>query len=166
MPRHREVAADYHQKMEKFYTVVICEGEYKAMAIWQTVGLGARLQVPTDTGVAGSHLPANFEPIGVCALPGISYVMNMEMRDELERWLQAVKMPGRKLRVIVAFDDEDKSNKPLKQRFDAQIMARVLAIKLAESIHAEALVCTLPKAWRNARGKADWDGALAMMLNQ
>ena len=105
-------------------------------------------------------LAGQFEPIGVCALPGISYVTNVEMRMDLERWLLEV---GAR-RVIVAFDDEDKSDKPLRQRFDAQRDARVLAIELSQLLHVEARVCVLPRAWRNPRGKADWDGALVKLV--
>ena len=152
VPRAYQTCAD---SVEKFYEVIICEGEFKAMALWQTLGSGAPLQV----NAAGQPLFNNprFEPIGVCALPGISYVTNVEMRMDLERWL--VEVGAR--RVIVAFDDEDKSDKPLRQRFDAQRDARVLAIELSQILHVDARVCVLPRDWRNARGKADWDGALA-----
>lgn len=154
VPRDYRKCADM---VEKFYEVVICEGEYKAMAIWQTLGLGAKLQVDA----AGQPLitEPNFEPIGVCALPGISYVTNPEMRMDLERWL--VDVGAR--RVIVAFDDEDKSDKPMRQRFDAQRDARVLAIELSKQLHIDTRVCVLPPEWRNARGKADWDGALVKL---
>ena len=151
VPRDPKTCADV---VEKFFEVIICEGEYKAMAIWQTLGLGALLA----EGHQGEKLvdPNRFEPIGVCALPGISYVTNVEMRMDLERWLKEV---GAR-RVIVAFDDEDKSDKPLRQRFDAQRDARVLAVELSQILHVEARVCVLPREWRNAHGKADWDGAL------
>ena len=138
-----------HLQEEKFFTVVICEGEYKALAIWQTLGLAA-----------GDILDGD-EPIGVCALPGISYAKSVEMRAELEDWLLEVGCR----RVIVAFDDEDKSDKPLRQRLDAQKYARYLAMDLARKLHVTGLVCTLPRDWRNARGKADWDGALAEIVN-
>ena len=148
--------------VEKFYTAVICEGEYKALAIWQHLGLGALIQTkngepdgePTSVG-------EHFEPVGVCALPGISYVTNKPMRRDLERWLKEV---GAR-RVLVAFDDEDKSDKPMRQRFDAQRDARVLAVSLAKELHVEARVCMLPREWRNAHGKADWDGALVRILS-
>lgn len=161
--RHRiYVPRDYRRCadiVEKFHTVVICEGEFKAIALWQTLGLGAKLQVDTD----GKPLTdgAGFEPIGVAALPGISYVTNAEMMMDLERWLGDV---GAR-RIIVAFDDEDKSDKPMRQRFDAQRDARVLAIQLSKNLHAEARVCVLPREWRNASGKADWDGALVKILS-
>ena len=152
VPRNPKTCADV---VEKFYEVIICEGEYKAMAIWQTLGLGALLA----EGQQGEKLvdPNRFEPVGVCALPGISYVTNVEMRMDLERWIKEV---GAR-RVIVAFDDEDKSDKPLRQRFDAMRDARVLAIELSQILHVEARVCVLPREWRNTRGKSDWDGALA-----
>lgn len=154
VPRDYRKCADV---VEKFYEVVICEGEYKAMAIWQTLGMGAKLQVGADgQPLVTDH---NFEPIGVCALPGISYVTNPEMRMDLERWL--VDVGAR--RVIVAFDDEDKSDKPMRSRFDAQRDARVLAIELSKQLHLEARVCVLPHEWRNSRGKADWDGALVKL---
>ena len=149
VPRPFEICADM---VEKFYTVVVCEGEYKAIAIWQTIGVGANYQGLTGLG--------REEAVGVCALPGISFVKNLTMRDELEEWLRDV---GCK-RVIVAFDDEDKSDKPLRQRFDAQIYARVLATHLGRALGIVGLVCPLPKEWRNSKGKADWDGALAQLL--
>ena len=145
--------------MEKFHEVVICEGEYKAAAIWSIQGLGAKLQICSDDGLPwlNPDQMARFEPIGTCALPGISYVKHVEMRAELDRWLKDVG--ARK--VIVAFDDEDNSGKPMHKRFDAVIAARVLAIQLATTLHVVARVCILPKEWRNEHGKADWDGALA-----
>ncbi len=134
--------------VEKFEEVVICEGEYKAAAIWQTIG-------------AGMEEP-DAPPMGVCSLPGISFAKNVGMRDELEEWLREV---GART-VYVAFDDEDTSRRPLRQRHDAQIYARFLAMDLARKLHLETLVVTLPKEWRNAKGKADWDGALADILGE
>jgi hypothetical protein len=157
VPRDFKKCADV---VEKFYTVVICEGEYKAIAIWQTLGTGALLQVGADGKLLIND--PRFEPIGVCALPGISYVTNVEIRMDLERWLREV---GAR-RVIVAFDDEDKSDRPMRQRFDAQRDSRVLAIELAQGLHIETKVCVLPREWRNEKGKADWDGALQKFLVQ
>ncbi len=131
--------------VEKFFTVVVCEGEYKAAAVWQTIG-GGRAN--------------GRDPVGVCAIPGISFARNIEVREDLEMWLKAVGCQ----RLIVAFDDEDKSDKPMRQRHDAQKYARYLAIYLGKKLHLAGLVVTLPKKWRNANGKADWDGALAMLL--
>jgi hypothetical protein len=130
--------------VEKFSTVVICEGEYKAAAIWQEIG--------------GGWVEA--EPVGVCAIPGISFARNIEMRADLEAWLVAVGCR----RALVAFDDEDNSDRPMRLRHDAKKYARYLAIDLARKLHLTGLVVTLPVEWRNANGKADWDGAIAEML--
>lgn len=141
VPRDYRHCAD---RVEKFSTVVICEGEYKAAAVWQEIG--------------GGWLEA--EPVGVCAIPGISFARNIEMRADLEAWLVAVGCR----RVLVAFDDEDNSDRPMRLRHDAKKYARYLAIDLSRKLHLTGLVVTLPVEWRNANGKADWDGALAEML--
>lgn len=155
VPRAYKICAD---SVEHFYEVIVCEGEYKAAAIWQTLGLGAKLQV--DAADKPLFDSTRFEAVGVCALPGISYVSNVEMRMDLERWLKDVGCR----RVLVAFDDEDKSDKPIRRRFDAQICARFLAMELSKNLHVEARVCVLPREWRNAHGKADWDGALVKLI--
>jgi hypothetical protein len=141
VPRDYRHCAD---RVEKFSTVVICEGEYKAAAIWQEIG--------------GGWVEA--EPVGVCAIPGISFARNIEMRADLEAWLVAVGCR----RALVAFDDEDNSDRPMRLRHDAKKYARYLAIDLARKLHLTGLVVTLPVEWRNANGKADWDGALAGLL--
>lgn len=133
--------------VEKFFTVVICEGEYKAAAVWQTIGAGR---------------PDGGEPVGACAIPGISFARNIELRADLETWLEAVGCR----KVIVAFDDEDKSNKPMRLRHDAVKYARYLAIDLANKLHLRGTYAVLPQEWRNAKGKADWDGALAGLLKE
>jgi hypothetical protein len=144
VPRRFKAAGD---TVEKFSEVVICEGEFKAAAIWQTIGGGA-------DDLFG-------EPVmGVCALPGISFAKSPAMREELEEWLRDVGCQ----KVYVAFDAEDNSHRPLRQRFDAQIYARYLAEDLHRKLHLAALVVTLPDEWKNSRGKADWDGALAKMV--
>jgi len=135
---------------EIFPKVVITEGEFKAAALWQTVGGGCL----TDGG---------FEPYGVVALPGIWFGQNYGIREELDQWLRDVRC-----RVVkVAYDNEDKSNPELesfksdrRKRFDAEICARVLATDIANKLHIRGEVCRLPDAWRNEKGKADWDGAL------
>ncbi len=139
VPRDHRTAAD---RVEKFYTVIICEGEYKAAVIWFIVGAGAVLRGSTDY------------PVGVCALPGISFAKSPSYRAELDEWLRAVDCQ----KVIVAFDDEDKSHKPLRGRHDSTIWARYLATSLSLELKIPALYLPLPKAWR-VNGKADWDGA-------
>jgi hypothetical protein len=135
-------------KPESFYTVVITEGEFKAAALWQTLG-----------GGSGEKFP-----IGVCAMPGISFAKNYEVREQLDEWLRMVRCAE----VIVAYDNEEKGDARLasfkadpRKRHDAQIYARYLATDLHEKLHIRGKVCVLPNEWRNESGKADWDGALA-----
>ncbi len=137
---------------ELFYTVVITEGEFKAGALWQMLGAGR------DDGR---------EPIGVVALPGISFATHYSIREELDAWLRDVKCR----QVIVAYDNEEKGDKALesykpdmRKRFDAQIWARTLATDLSMKLHIRGEVCVLPKEWRNEKGKADWDGALVKLI--
>jgi len=139
VPRDYRMAAD---RVEKFYTVIICEGEYKAAVIWFTIGAGAVLRGSTKY------------PVGVCALPGISFAKSPGYRAELDEWLRAVDCQ----KVIVAFDDEDKSHKPLRHRHDSTIWARYLATSLSLELKIPALYLPLPTSWR-VNGKADWDGA-------
>ncbi len=131
---------------EKFHTVIITEGEFKAAALWQT--FPPRL-------VSGALT-------GVCALPGINFGKHFDVRNELETWLR--KTGAR--RVLVAFDDEDKSHKKeLWKRHDASIWARYLATYLAKRLRITTGVVVLPKEWR-VNGKADWDNALATLVHQ
>jgi hypothetical protein len=132
---------------ETFYRVVITEGEFKAAALWQMVGAGR------DDGI---------EPWGVCAVPGINFGANYDLRSELDAWLQAVQCRY----VVVAYDDQDKTGKPMRERHDALIWARYLASDLARTRHVKAKVLVLPTSWRDENGKADWDGALAGMVSE
>ena len=146
VPRdHRTVA----EQPEKFSTVIICEGEFKAAVIWQCVGAGA--------GLHGDGQP----PVGVCALPGISFARNPKYRADLEEWLRQVDCQ----RVLVAFDDEDKSHKPLRQRFDSVIYALYLAQWLNLDVGIPAQFIKLPEEWR-VKGKADWDGGLVKLRDE
>jgi len=118
---------------------VVTEGEFKALALhWVFEGRA-----------------------GVAALPGIQQGRNYTVLEELKEWLHDDCAPEK---IVVAFDSEEKGDpklpgfKPEKgKRFDAEVYARYLAIKLEQSFCA-ARVCHLPKSWRNANGKADWDG--------
>lgn len=143
------VPRDYHRAAdiaECFPKVVICEGEFKAAALWQMLGAGR-----DDGG----------EPIGVCAIPGINFGNNYDLREELEAWLKSVQCR----QVTVAFDDQDKSDKPLRERHEAIIWSRYLATSLARKLFITGKVCVLPKTWRDQTGKADWDGALAKFVH-
>ena len=53
----------------------------------------------------------------------------------------------------------------MRERHEALIWARFLACDLARTLHIKAKVLVLPTEWRDDKGKADWDGALSMMLN-
>jgi hypothetical protein len=139
---------------EEFYSVVITEGEFKAAALWQMIGGGR-----DDDG----------EPFGVVALPGISFGKHYEIREQLDTWLREVKCRH----VIVAYDEEEKGDPKLesfkadaRKRFDSQIWARVLATDIALKLHIRGEVCVLPREWRNEKGKADWDGALARLVHE
>ncbi|HEX3800287.1 MAG TPA: DNA translocase FtsK [Verrucomicrobiae bacterium] len=133
---------------EFFPKVVITEGEFKAAILWRIMAMGRK------------------EPMGVCALPGISFAKNYECRQVLDDWLMQVHCRH----VIVGFDNEEKGDPKLASykkerdnRFDSIIWARYLATDLARKLHIRAEVCILPNAWRNAQGKADWDGRAAQL---
>jgi len=145
VPRDYKLAADV---VETFPAAVITEGEFKAAALWQVLG-GGRDDIE-DIGY----------PWGVCAVPGINFGNNYDLRAGLDEWLQSVQCR----QVVVAFDDQDKSGRPMRERHEALIWARFLACDLARTLHIKAKVLVLATEWRDDNGKADWDGALAMML--
>lgn len=127
-------------------TRVITEGEFKACAVYWVFG-----------GKAGA-----------AALPGISQAKNFLVMQELKSWLATGRRPER---VVVAFDNEEKGDSRLpgfkadkRKRFDAEIWARYLAIVLKREC-GEATVARLPDEWRDAKGKADWDGRLGAVMN-
>ena len=146
VPRDFKKARAASNAVETFPRVVICEGAFKAAALWETLGAGRE-----DGG----------QPWGACAIPGINFGNNYDLRSELDAWLQAVQCR----QVIVAFDDQDKSGKPMRERHEALIWARYLACDLVRTRHVRAKVLVLPKEWRDEKGKADWDGALAKLVN-
>ena len=143
VPRDFRVCAD---RAESYRTCVITESEYKAGAIWQELGSGS------------SYMPA----IGVCGIPGISFGKHFELRLELEAWLEQVQCR----RVIVAFDDQDNSARPLRSRHTANIWSRYLSFDVSRTLSIIGLSCILPREWRDDKGKADWDGALAKLINE
>jgi len=122
-------------------TVIITEGEFKAAALWQTIGLGRTDGQP---------------PYGVASLPGISMAKNESLRQKLDRWLQAVKC----YRVITAFDNEEKGDPRLasykpdrEKRFEAQKWAQYLGLDLHRKLHVRGDTCVIPNEWRNARAR-------------
>jgi hypothetical protein len=48
-----------------------------------------------------------------------------------------------------------------QKRHEPTIWARYLAMALSRQLHIRGEVSMLPVEWRDAKGKADWDGALA-----
>ena len=74
--------------------------------------------------------------------------------------------------VIIGYDNEDKGNPDMPgyqeedwKRFDAEVWARYLARQVSKEGY-EGKVAHLPDAWRDAKGKADWDGRLAQRLQE
>ena len=134
---------------------MITEGEFKADALWQMFGSGARLN--------WAEYP--LELMGVCSLPGINFAKHDIVREELHWYLRAVKCR----RVIVSYDNEEHGDPKYKEayrqditkRHDAQIWARYLAIDLSRKLHLRAEVYVIPNEYRNKNGKADWDGVMA-----
>ena len=108
---------------------VITESEFKAAAVWQVMG--------EDCTVAG--------------LPGIT--MAKLLQGDVEEWLETTETRM----VIIAYDNEDKSNPALAsyqedkwKRYPAQIWARFLAARLSREGY-DARVCTLPAEWRDEK---------------
>jgi len=154
---HLYVPFPDRQNQRKFDTAIICEGEFKALAVSQVLG-----DLRKEDGTAA---------FGVAALPGISMSKSSGgswwVRAALEKWLRS---SGAR-RVCVAFDNEDKGNPNLPgfkkdpwKRYDTQVWARYLAEQLARDGY-DARVCVLPNDWRDENGKADWDGHLSHLLH-
>lgn len=124
---------------------LMTEGEFKAGALWQLFRKDA---------VTG-------------ALPGIT--MAKPLFADIEEWVSESEAR----QVIVGYDNEEKGDPKLKhayqedkwRRYDAQIWARYLARQLGKEGY-EAKVCVLPNEWRDAKGKADWDGQLARRIKE
>lgn len=135
---------------ERASAAVVTEGEFKALALLQAAWFGE-----------GKRL-------AVASIPGIS--MSKNLWGDLTDWLDVAALPS--ATVIAAFDSEDKSTPGLPgykadvwKRFDAEKWALYLAWRITKQAY-DGRVAMLPKEWRDAKGKADWDGALAMMLWQ
>lgn len=121
------------------HTCVICEGEFKSVA-----------------------LP-------MCGIPAIGFqgieyfLQNKASEASVKATVELLKR--NKIReVIVVFDSEAKLDKPFSERFNAEIWARYTALVL-EDHGFKALFGVLPDAWR-VDGKADWDGRLAWQVQK
>lgn len=128
---------------------LITEGEFKAMAFWQVFNWS----------------PAKIE-YAAAAMPGIQAIHNHYVADGCLRWLERVQPE----QVVIVFDNEEKGNprlpgyKPLAlDRHDTAAWAMRTA-KLLKREGYNVGVASLPDAWRNEKGKADWDGDLAAQL--
>jgi hypothetical protein len=125
--------------------VVVTEGEFKSMALyWVFQG-----------------------KVGSLALPGISQSKNPPVVEGLKEW---IREECRVEKLVVSFDSEEKGDPKLpgfkpekRRRFDAEIWARYLAYVLEKEFHT-AKIGHLPKEWRDANGKVDWDGTLARVM--
>jgi hypothetical protein len=125
---------------------VVTEGEFKACAIyWAFDG-----------------------KVGAAAIPGIQQSKNYAVMEELKSWLWG---DGRAVpkKIVVGFDNEEKGDPRLpgfkpdrRKRFEAVVWARYLAYMLKKEF-GRALVARLPDGWRDANGKADWDGRMAAL---
>jgi hypothetical protein len=145
VPRQlKEHRQEWAVRLDPQFTV-FTEGEFKALALWQAL--------------PGKALFA--------ALPGIT--MSKQLWSDIE---ELVEKPGQGSQIIVVFDNEDKSTPgaPKYQeerwkRFDSEIWARYLARRLAGRGYTTK-VGHLPDAWRDRNLKADWDGALRLLIEQ
>ncbi len=127
------------------HTCVVCEGEYKAMAL-RMCGIPA-------VAFQGIHF----------FLQGQQFKQAINDTAELLRGLDIRE-------VLIVFDNEDKSHKDFHERFEAEIFARYTA-ECLEDKGFKALYGMLPDDWREGGkkgpdgietgGKADWDSRLA-----
>ncbi|MEI8290976.1 MAG: hypothetical protein WCH99_16040 [Verrucomicrobiota bacterium] len=129
---------------DKTKIAIITEGEFKAAALWQSLGDIAE----------------------IAALPGIT--MAKPLMGDVEEWLEINGVR----QVVVGYDNEEKGDERLPsyqrekyRRYDTQIWARYLARQLSRQGY-EGKVCVLPDEWRDKNGKADWDGCLAAFVSQ
>jgi hypothetical protein len=145
---------------ERAKRVVVCEGEFKALAVWQVF----------NSVASGEGRVASGGEVECAAVPGISMVRNKAIEMEMRDWL---RMMGRVKEVLVGFDSEEKGDPKLAsfkedpwKRHDTEVYARYLAgwVKGQASLAGRAGVVFLPKEWRDEKGKADWDSCLARML--
>lgn len=131
-------------------TAMITEGEFKAIAFWQATG----------------QMRDKADQLAVGSLPGIT--MAKILQADIEEWLA---IEGARA-VVVAFDNEDKSTPGLPgykdkvwKRVDAKGWALFLAQVLAKNGY-DAKIGNIPDQWRDANGKADWDGALEKLVRE
>lgn len=153
--REREAISEFYEKLHnnlrKVYgehfltdrapewakTVIICEGEFKAVAL-RICGIPA-------IGFQGIHF----------------FRQNKEFKQAIEDTAELLRNSGVR-EVIVVFDNEDKSHKEPHLRFEAETYARYTA-ECMEDCGFKALYGMLPDEWRED-GKADWDSRMAALV--
>lgn len=132
--------------------------------------------------------------VGVGAVPGIT--MAKLLLPDVEEWLETLTANEAVIaegefkagalwqeldelatgtivrRVAVVYDNEDKKNPALPgyqeedwKQLEVEVWSRFLAGLLLKQGY-DAAVGHLPDEWRNAKGKADWDGRLADRLRE
>lgn len=128
---------------------VICEGELKAIAVAQAL----------------------WPSVAAGSTQGITNAKDWFVMDPLCEWLEGLNHAD-DFRVVVVYDNEEKGNPSLPgytaredARHDSIVWARFLAEELERKAW-HATVGVLPAAWRDASGKADWDGALAKLIRE
>lgn len=114
------------------HRIVLTEGEFKGEALAQ------------------ANIPA-------AAVPGIQMPRNECFFEAMTERFRAAQVRE----IIVCYDNEDKSSKPDPwTRHDA----KVYALYACHALRAAGFLThflELPDEWRDNKGKADWDGALA-----
>lgn len=152
-------AGDRSPNIEPCEAVIVTEGEFKAIALYQVLA-GVR------------HTQTKDRLFEFAAVPGISMTKRRGggwwIRDGLDTLLAQRKAKS----VIVAYDNEEKGDPKLPgykaedwKRHDTQVWARYLAEEVSRDGY-RGLVCVLPAEWRDAKGKADWDGALRWLIDE
>ena len=133
---------------DRSVVAVVTEAEFKALALLQSAWFGERKRM------------------AIASIPGIQTSKNLW--GDIQDWLDVAVVPG--ATVLAAFDNEDKGTPGLpgykaeeKKRYDAEIWARYLAWRCKKESY-DGRVASLPNEWRDAKGKVDWDGALAQQL--
>ena len=143
----RKTHPNFNEEPKPNYAL-ITEGEFKAAALWQVCGWR----------------------VAVAAMPGIT--MARTVQSDVEEWLSLPRVAVQQ--VVVGYDNEDKSNPKLPgyigeeeewKGYEVTVWARLLARLLGKE-GWDARVMQLPNSWRNANGKADWDGRLAQRLEE
>jgi hypothetical protein len=123
---------------------MITEGEFKAAVFWRYAGLGSQ---------------CGRKPMGALAMPGIYFVNHWDVMEQIYAWLHQVWCR----RVVVVYDNEVRTGS-INNITVVSVRARALCQKIAKRLRIAAETAVLPDAWRNEKGKADWDGAAAALL--